>query len=327
MNLSPLHQSPEQKLAASSQGTLAIAKEQLAKLDEATKALTKLQTTASESKTAAILQEVKSAALITNRLLKDMKSKEVQKMEIINQPDDISKAFFSMLKGPKGDKGLSGAVGPQGAPGTAGKDGTDGKDGAPGRDGKPGLSGTDGRNGLDGIAGRDGIDGRDGSPDTPDQVVEKINESKKWINPARVKGLAGILETVDQIGKNPQGVIQNVGGGMPTLFLSNGARISDYVTEINFSTNITPVYNGNGRITLTASGGSSTTYQQTPVGLINGSNVTYTTTNTITTVLNFAINGQYLHPTSDYTFSGTTITMVTALDASLSGKPFTITYQ
>ena len=73
-------------------------------------------------------------------------------------------------------------------------------------------------------------------------------------------------------------------------------------------------------------GGSTTFYQETPSGLVNGSNKTYTVTNTITTVLNFAINRQYLHPTEDYTFSGTTITMITALPASLSGKPFTITY-
>jgi len=86
------------------------------------------------------------------------------------------------------------------------------------------------------------------------------------------------------------------------------------------------------RITLGKQGGgggsgTSTIYQETPVGVINGSNVTYTVTNTITTVINFAINGQYLHPTTDFTFSGMTITFVTPLDSSLSGKPFTITYQ
>ena len=67
-------------------------------------------------------------------------------------------------------------------------------------------------------------------------------------------------------------------------------------------------------------------YTETPSGLVNGSNVTYTTVNTINNIINFAINGQYLHPTVDYTFTGNIITMTSALDSSLSGKGFTIVY-
>ncbi len=81
-----------------------------------------------------------------------------------------------------------------------------------------------------------------------------------------------------------------------------------------------------GRLLVDSSGGSATIYAETPSGLINGSNTTYTTAHTMTTVIAFAINGQFLHPTSDYTFTGTTITFVTALPASLSGLPFTIAY-
>ena len=65
---------------------------------------------------------------------------------------------------------------------------------------------------------------------------------------------------------------------------------------------------------------------ETPSGLINSSNVTYTTINTINAILNFAINGQYLHPTVDYTFTGNTITMTSPLDSSLLGLGFTIIY-
>lgn len=76
------------------------------------------------------------------------------------------------------------------------------------------------------------------------------------------------------------------------------------------------------------SSGSSTTttnYVETPTGLINGSNTVYTTAHTITTVLGMWINGQFIHP-SEYTVSGAGFTMSTALDASLSGTGFTISY-
>ncbi len=75
-----------------------------------------------------------------------------------------------------------------------------------------------------------------------------------------------------------------------------------------------------------SSSSSVTVYAETPSGLINGVNTTYTTAHTVTNVYSFAINGQFLHPVSDYSVSGTTITMVTALPAALSGLPFTIIY-
>lgn len=76
---------------------------------------------------------------------------------------------------------------------------------------------------------------------------------------------------------------------------------------------------------------------ETPTGLINGTNVTYTTTKTINAVLGFFINGQFLHPTTatssgtatDYSYTsgaGMTVTMSTALPANLAGTGFTIIY-
>lgn len=86
------------------------------------------------------------------------------------------------------------------------------------------------------------------------------------------------------------------------------------------------------RLLTSAGGASITVYTETPSGLINGSNTTYTTLHTITSIFSFAINGQYLHPqdiaagTGDYTFTGSTITFLTALPAALSGTAFTIVY-
>lgn len=86
-------------------------------------------------------------------------------------------------------------------------------------------------------------------------------------------------------------------------------------------------------LTTSSGGGTTTVFTETPQGLINGSNTTYTTLNTITNIFSFAINGEYIHPhdsgagTGDYTFSGTTITFLTALPSSLAGTSFTIVYQ
>lgn len=109
------------------------------------------------------------------------------------------------------------------------------------KDGKPGTPG------KKGDPGKDGLPGRDGSPDTPDEVVEKVNQAEKKIDPKQVKGLQAALKTVEEYG------YVQVGGGGPTYkFRHNGTIISDHVTELNFSTNLNPTYDGNGRITLTA---------------------------------------------------------------------------
>lgn len=65
--------------------------------------------------------------------------------------------------------------------------------------------------------------------------------------------------------------------------------------------------------------------QETPSGAINGSNVTYTVTQPINAVISFAINGQFITD-DEYTVAGRTITMDTAIDTSLSGTSFRVTY-
>jgi len=64
---------------------------------------------------------------------------------------------------------------------------------------------------------------------------------------------------------------------------------------------------------------------ETPVGDIDGANKEYRTVAKITSIIHFAINGQVIHP-SEYSISGSLITFTTALDDSLSGTSFTITY-
>src|SRR3972149_3765973 len=68
-------------------------------------------------------------------------------------------------QGLKGDIGDKGDVGEQGILGISGEDGKDGKDGKRGAKGEKGDEGQD---------GKDGIDGVDGSPDTGEQIKDKI---------------------------------------------------------------------------------------------------------------------------------------------------------
>ena len=81
------------------------------------------------------------------------------------------------------------------------------------------------------------------------------------------------------------------------------------------------------RLLVSASSSATTTvYTETPSGLINGSNTSYTTVNTINNIFGFWINGEYID-SSQFTVSTNTITFGTALPASLSGTAFEIKYQ
>lgn len=75
-----------------------------------------------------------------------------------------------------------------------------------------------------------------------------------------------------------------------------------------------------------SSSSMSVIYTETPSGLIDGSNLTYTTVYPIQSIITFAINGQYIF-SSEYGFSGSTITMVDPIPAQLSGTSFTVVYQ
>jgi hypothetical protein len=120
-----------------------------------------------------------------------------------------------------------------------------------GIDGVRGYDGKDGINGVNGVNGTNGKDGIDGSPDTPEEVTRKVNVSETKIDAKQVQGLIHVMHEVDRIGTYP------VGGGAKTVrYLDDGTEISAHVTELNFGTNLTGTYAGNGRVTINATGGS-----------------------------------------------------------------------
>lgn len=100
---------------------------------------------------------------------------------------DIEGAAKVVIRGKDGRDGIDGKDGKDGRDGVDGVNGIDGKDGKDGRDGKDGKDGIDGRDGID---GKDGKDGKDGSPDTRDQIIEKINSGGELkIDSSQISGL------------------------------------------------------------------------------------------------------------------------------------------
>ena len=65
---------------------------------------------------------------------------------------------------------------------------------------------------------------------------------------------------------------------------------------------------------------------ESPTGLIDGSNTTYTVKNDIFAVLSFSANGETIAQLPNYTISGRTITFSSPLPSAYSGKDFEIKY-
>jgi len=167
---------------------------------------------------------------------------------------------------------------------------------------KKGIDYNDGES----IAGPQGPKGADGSPDSPDEIIEKINVAKKKISWKQIKDAPNMpsFDTMNQTGYAS-------GGANQLRLLSSGSVISDHVTELNFSTGLTPTYSGNGRITITSSGGGgSSGYSiETPTGSVNGSNTTYTVTQTPVYIV---ADGAVYFDGAGYTIAGLTVTMTVA---------------
>jgi len=141
---------------------------------------------------------------------------------------------------------------------------------------------------------KDGVDGKDGSPDSPDEVVEKVNISSKKIKAKQVEGLNILQQTVDSIASNPVGYAS--GGANQMVIKNSGTRVSDHITELDFSTGLSAVYSNNGKVTITGSsatgdvvGPSSSTdnaiarYDGATGKLIQNSSVTIDDSNNLTT--------------------------------------------
>ena len=176
---------------------------------------------------------------------------------------------------------------------------------------RDGLNGKDGES-IVGPRGENGIDGKDGSPDTGEQIIEKLNPIKNSLDFTVLKNIPDFLTTRD--------IGQSGGGGGPTLqFQDEGVTITQSpITKLNVTgTGGSIVYSGNGLATLDLTGGSGspvTYFAETPSGTINSSNVTFTLANSPTSneCVIVILDGLTQYNGIDYTVSGSTITFVSA---------------
>jgi hypothetical protein len=170
-----------------------------AKLIQSIEANDKLETLNKTSEASLLSQEetkdaVKDLQPALEAIMINTEPKEVQKVKLeIGEQDEIATQFFSMLKGKKGDKGDkgdsikgdkgdTGEQGIQGEKGEKGDKGDRGEKGDRGITGEKGEKGEKGDKGEDGKAGKAGTKGKDGSPDTAEQIADKINTLSKKID-------------------------------------------------------------------------------------------------------------------------------------------------
>ncbi len=138
--------------------------------------------------------------------LKEVEKPEVQKVELVAEQDDMAVAFFSMLKGKKGDKGdkgdsIKGDKGEQGIQGIKGDKGDKGDKGEKGDS----IKGDKGDKGEQGLKGEKGEKGNNGSPDTAENIADKLLTIKKeWLPIEAIKG--DFNSRVRQIAKTVTGI-------------------------------------------------------------------------------------------------------------------------
>ncbi len=204
--------------------------------------------------------------------------------------------FFSMNRdslkskdgerGPKGEIGPHGKDGAQGNMGLRGETGPKGETGLQGEKGEKGLRGEKGEKGNMGIQGELGIPGKDGSPDTPNQIIGKINKATDKID--AVTTLEKEIELLKlRLRKN----LGSAGGG-------------DVVVA---GTGITITRNSSGKRIITATSTSTEVFNE----VVSGSGTTFTLANTPTAgTVRIVAGRNRLYPTTDYTISGATITTV-----------------
>jgi len=196
-------------------------------------------------------------------------NKDILKKGIITKPPkslevEIKGAKVVTLKGDKGEKGEKGDVtadgvviirGDKGEKGEKGDKGEQGKEGKQGIKGIQGEKGDTGEKGDKGESGNDGKDGKDGSPDTSEQILEKLNPLKNALNFEVLTNIPDFALSSDVVGYRGGGG----GGGQQITFQDEGVNItSNPILKFNVTgSGGSLAYSGNGVATLDLTGGGT----------------------------------------------------------------------
>ena len=167
-----------------------------------------------------------------------------------------------------------------------------------GVDGKPGIQGKDGEK------GGDGKDGEQGSPDTPEEIVSKIEtlEGEARLDAKAVKNLPEFIKSESK------------------------ANFGFVIRDVTAGNNIT-IDKSDPNRPIISSSGSSLTVNETPAGLVNGTNKVFTTLTPFTTGKTMLyLNGmrQKLGAGKDYTETGAS--EITFISTPQTGDELIIDY-
>ncbi len=158
--------------------------------------------------------------------------------------------------------------------------------------------------------------------DTPETIANKLEtlQGDGRLDASAIKGLEKFFS------KGKDGSMRVIGGQTGLrLFVNEVKKGLIQSLDLKAGSNVTLTaskVNGLDTLTIASTGGSGSFYTETVSGTINSSNVTFTVPTTITTALVLFLGGVPYQPTTDFTTSGSTITMLVAPDSSLSGQPF-----
>ena len=143
---------------------------------------------------------------------------------------------ITTIKGDKGDKGEA-AYTP-----IKGKDYFDGY--TPVKDvdyfnGKDGVDGKNGKDGLDGIDGKSikGPAGKDGSPDTPKQIVDKLNTLEEVLESKVIKGFPTLKDFINKLKKDKSLELKDIKGAPLDMRWHGGGITGQGVLKITVGLN------------------------------------------------------------------------------------------
>lgn len=173
-----------------------------------------------------------------------------------------------------------------------------------------GLKGEKGERGVKGEQGPAGKDGYDGY--TPQVGVDYY--TKKERDELLKQIVAGIPAPKD--GTSPN--IEEVAKATVALINTNPDQEFVTVKQLTEFLRRGGFRGGAGTVSST----TQTVYSDTVSGTIDGVNTVFTVASTINTAFSLYLANSVYQPVVDFTTSGTTITMLVAPDASLSGQPF-----
>ncbi len=253
----------------------------------------------------AVEDKVDTLSTTTEGQVKDLEAK----IEDIKQSaPDLNKVLES-VRGTQGIQGEKGEIGDTGAQGESikGDKGDKGDTGERGLRGLVGSMGATGEPGSDGINGIDGKNGKNGSPDTSEQIRDKLETLKEddRLDVSAIKGIDKIENKIKAIQIRPVG---KAGRSLLQLYVDGTKRGAIQYLNLIPGTGVALTYSskyGRNDITISATGAGAFSIL-VATGAVDDSNTIFTFVSAPSIVV---VNGASYVNGAGVTIAGTTATL------------------